>query len=64
MKSLNPGLYFLDRAPQLFAALLRKAGAAPALLPLLAEPAGAAVQGLSIIARHKNPQYMTAFLQV
>ena len=32
------------RAPQLLAALLRKAGVAPQLLPLLAEPARAALQ--------------------
>jgi hypothetical protein len=52
------------RAPQMLAALLRKAGAGPELLPLLAEPARAALQGLSILARCKQPQYTIAFLQV
>ena len=44
------------RAPALFAALLRRAGVAPALLPLLAEPARAAIQGLSILARRRHPE--------
>ncbi|KAK9808680.1 hypothetical protein WJX72_001826 [[Myrmecia] bisecta] len=51
------------RAPHLFAALLRKAGVAPSLLPLLAEPARAAFQGLSILARRKRPRHTAAFLQ-
>jgi hypothetical protein len=48
----------------MLAALLRKARAGPELLPLLAEPARAALQGLSILARRKQPQYTGAFLQV
>ncbi|KAK9820989.1 hypothetical protein WJX81_002818 [Elliptochloris bilobata] len=50
------------RAPFLFAALLRRAGVAPALLPLLAEPARAAVRGLAITARRKRPAHTAAFL--
>ena len=50
------------RAPALFAALLRRAGVAPALLPLLAEPARAAIQGLSILARRRHPEQTAAFL--
>ena len=50
------------RAPALFAALLRRAGVAPALLPLLAEPARAAVQGLGILARRRHPGHTAAFL--
>ena len=50
------------RAPFLFAALLRRAGVAPALLPLLAEPARAAVHGLAITARRKRPAHTAAFL--
>lgn len=50
------------RAPYLFAGLLRRAGVAPALLPLLAEPARAAVQGLAITARRKRPAHIAAFL--
>ena len=50
------------RAPALFAALLRRAGVAPALLPLLAEPAGAAIQGLGILARRRHPEQTAAFL--
>lgn len=52
------------RAPQLFAALLRKAGASAQLLPLLAEPASAAVRGLSITARRARPTASAAFLKV
>ena len=54
----------LRRAPQLFAALLRKAGASSQLLPLLAEPASAAVRGLSITARRAHPKASAAFLKV
>ncbi len=50
------------RAPALFAALLRGAGVAPALLPLLAEPARVAVRGLAITARRKRPAHTAAFL--
>ena len=50
------------RAPALFAALLRRAGVAPALLPLLAEPARAAIQGLGILARRRHPEQTAAFL--
>ncbi len=50
------------RAPHLFAGLLRCAGVAPALLPLLAEPARAAVAGLAITARRKRPAHNAAFL--
>ncbi|CAL8470133.1 g9675 [Coccomyxa elongata] len=50
------------RAPHLFAGLLRCAGVAPALLPLLAEPARAAVAGLAITARRKRPAHTAAFL--
>ena len=46
----------------LFAALLRRAGVAPTLLPLLAEPARAAVQGLGILARRRHPGHTAAFL--
>ena len=53
-----------SRAPQLLAALLRKAGASAQLLPLLSEPASAAVRGLSITARHAQPAATVAFLQV
>ena len=52
----------MRRAPALFAALLRRAGVAPALLPLLAEPAWAAVQGLGILARRRHPGHTAAFL--
>ena len=52
----------MPRAPFLFAALLRRAGVAPALLPLLAEPARAAVRGLAITARWKRPAHTAAFL--
>jgi hypothetical protein len=48
----------------MLAALLRKARCGPELLPLLAEPARAALQGLSILARRKQPQHIGAFLQV
>ena len=37
-------------------------GVAPALLPLLAEPACAAIQGLAITARRKRPAYTGVFL--
>ena len=42
--------------------LLRKAGVAPALLPLLAEPARASVRGLAITARRRRPAYICAYL--
>ena len=50
------------RAPALFAALLHRAGVAPALLPLLAEPARAAIQGLGILGRRGHPGHTAAFL--
>ena len=50
------------RAPFLFAVLLRKSGVAPGLLPLLAEPARAAVHGLAITARRRRPTHIAAFL--
>lgn len=46
------------------AALLRKSRAADRLLPLLAEPAASALQGVSILARHGRPHYVLAYLQV
>ena len=54
----------LCRAPLMFAALLRRAGANAQLLPLLSEPASAAVRGLSITARRARPAATVAFLQV
>ena len=48
----------------MFAALLRRAGANAQLLPLLSEPASAAVRGLSIAARRARPAATVAFLQV
>eukprot|EP00884_Botryococcus_braunii_P020253 jgi/Botrbrau1/6911/Bobra.67_3s0029.1 len=50
------------RAPALFAMLLGAAGLGPSLLPILAEPARAAIKGLSITARRKHPAHVTAFL--
>ena len=52
------------RAPYLFAAVLQQTGAGPQLLPLLADPARAAFQGLSIIARHNRVFHVYPFLQV
>ncbi|KAL0049229.1 hypothetical protein WJX82_009193 [Trebouxia sp. C0006] len=52
------------RAPYLFAAVLQQAGAGPQLLPLLADPARAAFQGLSITARHNAALHVYPFLQV
>lgn len=52
------------RAPALFAALLGRSGVPTALLPLLSEPARAAVRGLAISSRHKHPQHTAAFLRV
>ena len=52
------------RAPHLFAAVLQQAGAGPHLLPLLADPARAAFQGLSITARHNTAFHVYPFLQV
>ncbi|KAL0037252.1 hypothetical protein WJX79_008456 [Trebouxia sp. C0005] len=52
------------RAPYLFAAVLQQAGAGPQLLPLLADPARAAFQGLSITARHNAAFHVYPFLQV
>ena len=52
------------RAPGLFAALLSSAGVPAALMPLLAEPARAAVRGLGISNRHRRPQHTAAFLRV
>ena len=59
---LRQGSLLCCRAPALFAALLRRAGVAPALLPLLAEPARAAIQGLGILARRRHPEQTAAFL--
>ena len=65
MQGFDPlALLPLCRAPQLLAALLRKAGANAQLLPLLSEPASAAVRGLSITARHARPAAIVPFLQV
>lgn len=51
------------RAPQLFAALLSRAGTAPeVLLPMLAEPAQRALRGVSILARSRSPEYVLPFL--
>lgn len=50
------------RAPQLFATLLRQSGVAPGLLPLLAEPARQALQGVSIIARRRRPEHVLPFV--
>ena len=52
------------RAPYLFAAVLQQAGAGQELLPLLADPARAAFQGLSITARHHRAFHIHPFLQV
>lgn len=52
------------RAPHLFAAVLQQAGAGQELLPLLADPARAAFQGLSITARHNRAFHIHPFLQV
>ena len=52
----------LDRAPFLFAVLLRKAGVAPQLLSLLSEPARASVRNLGILARRQRPAHTNAFL--
>ena len=52
------------RAPYLFAAVLQQAGAGQELLPLLADPATAAFQGLSITARHNRAFHIHPFLQV
>lgn len=51
------------RAPHLFAAVLQQAGAGRELLPLLADPARAAFQGLSITARHNRAFHVFSFLQ-
>ena len=50
------------RAPHLFAALLREGGVAPGLVPLLAEPARQALQGISILARKKRPEHVFPFV--
>lgn len=52
------------RAPYLFAAVLQQAGAGQELVPLLADPARAAFQGLSITARHNRAFHIHPFLQV
>ena len=52
------------RAPYLFAAVLQQAGAGQQLLPLLADPARAAFQGLSITARHNRAFHIYPFIQV
>jgi hypothetical protein len=49
-------------APHLLAALLTSSSVSQALLPALAEPASAAVQGLSILSRAAHPQRISAFL--
>lgn len=49
-------------APHLLAALLTSSSVSHGLLPALAEPASAAVQGLSILARSAHPQHVSAFL--
>lgn len=51
------------RAPLLLAAVLGRGGVAPGLLPLLAEPASAALGGLSITARRARPAAAAPFLQ-
>ena len=48
--------------PRLFAALLRHTGAGAALLPLLVEPAAAALAGLQVAGRRQRPQHTAAFL--
>ncbi|KAG2444915.1 hypothetical protein HXX76_001651 [Chlamydomonas incerta] len=50
------------RAPYLLAALLRRAGVAPQLLPIMAEPLQRALQGVSILARHWSPQHTAPYL--
>ena len=52
------------RAPALFATLLGRSGVPAALLPLLSEPARAAVRGLGITNRHRRPQHAASFLRV
>ncbi|GLC59559.1 hypothetical protein PLESTB_001500300 [Pleodorina starrii] len=52
------------RAPQLLAALLRRAGVAPQVLPLMAEPLQRTLQGLSPLARHWAPHYSHSYLAV
>lgn len=49
-------------APHLLAALLTSSSVSQALLPALAEPASAAIQGLSILSRGLHPQRVGAFL--
>jgi len=56
----QPEMYPL--APHLFAALLRQGGVAPALVPLLAEPARQALLGISIIARKRKPEHVLSFV--
>lgn len=55
-----PELY--PEAPRLFASLLCQSGVAPALIPLMNEPARQALQGVSIISRKKKPEHMMPFL--
>ncbi|CAG9461988.1 unnamed protein product [Pedinophyceae sp. YPF-701] len=52
------------RAPRLLASLLRRTGAAPDILPLLAEPAAAAFKGLSVWARRNQAAQVRPFLAV
>ena len=60
---LNEHCVIAYRAPYLFAAVLQQTGAGPQLLPLLADPARAAFQGLSITARHNRAFHIYPFLQ-
>ncbi|GIL65910.1 hypothetical protein Vafri_19550 [Volvox africanus] len=52
------------RAPHLLAALLQRAGVAPQLLPLMAEPLQRTLQGLSPLARHWAPHYAHSYIAV
>ncbi len=52
----------VNSAPALFAVLLRAVGLGPTLMPLLGEPARAAIKGLAITARRKRPAHVGAFL--
>lgn len=52
------------QAPLLMAVLLKKCGAQGGLFIALAEPLRAALQGVSILARRRNPGFVASFLQV
>ena len=56
----QPEMY--PSAPMLFAAVLGHSGVAPALIPMMAEPAHQTLQGISIIARRKKPEHIVPFL--